>query len=60
MDRGAHVSSGAPSLQRDFAATRMVLDATEKKFVLPAGEKAHERRVRISMQPFAQGTSVSS
>eukprot|EP00966_Prymnesium_polylepis_P160078 3700545-Prymnesium_polylepis.1 len=48
-------SGGVASEQREYLATRMVLDASQSKFELPAAEKPNERRVKISCQPFAQG-----
>jgi len=48
-------ASGGPSVQSEFMATRMVLDAPQSKFEVPPGEKPNERRVCISAQPFAQG-----
>ena len=48
-------SNGAPSVQNTFAATRMVLNATQDKFQVPPGESPNERRVQLSQNPFAQG-----
>jgi len=51
--QGVVIQDSAPLLQ--YTATRMVLDATRTKFVVPAGEKPHGRLVSVSMHPFAQG-----
>jgi len=38
-----------------YDATRMVLDDTNDKFVVPPNETSNGRRVKVSLNPFAQG-----
>ena len=38
-----------------YRATRMVWNADNEKFVVPSGETPNERKVKVSLHPFAQG-----
>lgn len=43
------------SLMKEFTATRMILDADHDKITKAPGEEVDGRRVKIAVQPFAQG-----
>jgi len=43
------------SLMISYDATRMIMDKKNEKILVPPGETPNERKVKVSLHPFAQG-----